>query len=1683
MLILNAPLDFKTCLDSAECVIGVILSAATPALVVIFAALYVIGLRLPKLSIFTEFIAQEDVSQVLIRKDAAPESSEAGMPSEQTPLLSLHTPSTVRPEFWRQTILTLLGLLESIGWTYALVFYARNAHSIGTFIVLITSLSLVSWVYSTLRPGLRPSCTPYYDLFTIYGAHFLAAGFRIYETAGMGHGFSLARLIFVLDATLSLLGLVVILSMPLNGLGKFYDDEDGNAPSLEDQCTLWQWISFTWVNPLISIGVERPLDEKDVWQLSQTMQTRVLMRKFFELKQSSLLHRLFVANAKDLFLDFVLTVISTLMNFSAPFFLALILRAMTDSAGPTPAATSQLLNTATPFYSTLFFTPATHLPVSVYANESQRPMQRSDAYLFAVAAFICQLVKSQSELQHLYFARRAAVRIRGELVASVYEKALRHKDITGSVQSSDIKVDRGKGEGKGKGGKGGAPQDPASADYVYDTPLSIVIAGMMLYRLMGWTAFTGYAAVVIALPLNTLLVRRTSSLLRGISTIRDRRMRAMNEVILAIKFIKYSAWESRWISRILQAREDELKWLKMLKLTAFSMNLVWEVVPVLVSAIGFAFYTLVAGKELTVDVAFPCITVFAMLGQSLGQLPKIANWFLISSVSLKRIESYLSEDEVPEYVSSLKRSPLPPHAPVDGRLGCTDATFRWTRSSAAKLDKSPSNQKLGFTGRLKKSWDAALVFMRLREVKEVEAEEVEQAGEEKPFELRNGVILKFDNGTVLSALLGEMDRVEGEVYLPKEPTRLNERTGLQTAISYCAQQPWLQHKSIKDNILFGLPFDEDRYKFTLSCCALLPDLAIFEDGDETEIGEKGISLSGGQKARVALARAVYARTQVVILDDILSGISLILTTLTSLPYRPNVLPSAVDAPTAEHLVQKCLLGPLMKHRTVVLVTHHVDLVLPSVSWVVKLHEGQIEVQGTTAELRESGALASAGASQKKVQNSKQEHPGDMNDPKPKDAKDVRKLVEDETKSTGNVKIRVYKTYLSAASYWLFSLLIVFLAVDQLMQLVQKFWIKRWGESYETRSNILPRGQTFPRLDLPSASHNVIPYLLIYVGIQGGIIVVRVLNQIPRITSTLRASRILFEKMLRSVVRAPSRFFDTTPSGRILNRFSKDIDDIDSGLQNYIVNVVAQVIALVVAVGTIVYAVPAFIVPAVAIAYIHLWFARGYVVAARDLTRIQANTRSPIISSFGEIVVGITTVRAFGAERYFLSDMYKRLDRTLAAVHYYWMCNRWLLVRFDSLGALSVLVATTGSLAVGANAGLIGIVVVQAQQYVRSEMTPTKWLALQLYWGLRYWTELEQSLNSVERVQEYLELPSEPPAIIGSNRPPAAWPSTTTGTLIVENLVIHYAPPVLRGVTFGIKPSEKIGVVGRTGSGKSTLALALFRFVDPTAGSITLDGIGAHPDSNLSHAWLIAVSGFTDITSIGLDDLRSRLTLIPQDAVLFNGTIRDNLDPFNEFSDAELINILQRVHLVVLDSPEHSPVVTPPTSSSSQQGLYNNGPTLAITETAVAANAPVAAGSGKPEFTLETKVSDGGNNFSHGQRQLLSLARALLRKSNVIVMDESTASVDFQIDAKIQRTIREEFDHAILITIAHRLRTVIDYDRILVLDAGCVVEYDAPQKLLAKGDGAFHAMCKKSGDYEELITSAALRIETPHKTGS
>ncbi|KAG9087260.1 hypothetical protein FRC07_012868, partial [Ceratobasidium sp. 392] len=433
--------DIETCKTSITCVLGTTLGDIIPALVLVLAALRVIGVRPPKLAIFHEFVSQETVEAVEAEeaneaktKPVLTPAPDADFPTEQTRLLSNPERPNYRPKFWRQVLLTALAVLEIAGWTALLVRYSTGKF-VHVFNVVTSSVRLASWLYAALRPNLVPSCTPYYDLLTLYGCHFLAACVALYEV-GPRH------LVPVVDVLVTVVGISAIVTMPLRISGKPEVDAKGRLPALEDYCTLFEWITFSWVSPLIAMGASKALEEKDVWQLSRQMRTRVLMKQFLRLKRSSLLRRLLAANARDMFLDLALTVVCAILDFAPPVFLNLILRAL--SSNPSPSSPLSTFDT--------YATYTIDFILSTPPSSSTRPLQRSDAYFLAIALCICQLLKSQAQLQHLYFAARASVRIKAELVGSIYEKALRRKDVLGSVE----KKEKGGAKGKGKDGAEGA---------------------------------------------------------------------------------------------------------------------------------------------------------------------------------------------------------------------------------------------------------------------------------------------------------------------------------------------------------------------------------------------------------------------------------------------------------------------------------------------------------------------------------------------------------------------------------------------------------------------------------------------------------------------------------------------------------------------------------------------------------------------------------------------------------------------------------------------------------------------------------------------------------------------------------------------------------------------------------------------------------------------------------------------------------------------------------------------------------------------------------------------------------------------------------------------------------------------------------------------------------------------------
>ncbi|KAH7882505.1 hypothetical protein F5I97DRAFT_1905629 [Phlebopus sp. FC_14] len=1594
---------------------------------------------------------------------------------------------------WRTVALAFVALVPALLWI------AAGAYSLVTdkehiWTGICTVLVGASWLYGVCKPVFWPRATVHLDLFALYVVHLvfgvLLLGGTMYEYTIFHVPFPnkirFAALITNLVAITAELTLVS--TMPFQLPSERIKKEDIYVKySPEDYTTIFEWMTFSWVYPLIKRGTNMMMNEDDVWNLSPTAQSRPVFTKFTMITRPSLLFHLLWANSLDIILDFLLTVVSVTFNYASPFFLRRILEAIDD-----PTAEN-----------------------------------RFQAYIFAFLAFLCTLLKAQADVQHLWFGRRAATRMRVELMAAIYDKALKRQDYSGIVDKEKVKEAADKKAGVKPSENPTADDPKAGADigkivnlmavdanriammasgayFIYGAPLEIIIACTFLYNLLGFSAFAGFIIILIGWPLNSFITKRSIRIQKGVSASRDKRMAVLSELIGAVKFIKFFAWEERWIQRTLDARAVEMNWLVKARINSVMFSVLWTAAPILVSLISFFVYVY-RGNQLTVAVAFTSITLFNMVRQPLNIIPTWIVQILQTGVALKRIETYLKEEEVTEQVSSLKAARLPTNVVQEEEgdgLAIIAGSFKWNevpegedekntardnKSDMASSGTGESASPSTAAGTPPSPGDETATVVAVEEPSDAEAL-MSSASEDHKFELRD-ISVRFPEGeltvitgptasgksALLLALLGEMTITGGKLVMSKNTSKVDEN-GLMHAISYAAQSPWLRHQSIKANILFGYPYDEERYNAVVECCALQTDLDILEDGDETEIGARGVSLSGGQKARVALARAVYARTKYVLLDDPLS---------------------AVDSHTARFLYERLFRGPLLANRTVILVTHHVELVLPGAHYLIRMLDGRIDTQGTLKELRAQGVLDHI--AQDSAAEAKKEEPVQATEA-PIEAEEVlkagetstssaetktktkkpRKLVKDEHRESGGVKFSIYNAYLKASSYWTWAILAFLIVCSEGLGVTEKLWIKTWGEAYAVSNStiaspymftsaVLKENEAFMNGFLPfhGSQHYSNAYYhvqtspfnfpdankhpLFYVGVYGAIgfatALVGVLSTVVQFTGALRASRSIFRRLLEGVVRATMRWHDVTPQGRMLNRFGKDIETIDNSLANSLEAVNSSLATFAAAILTVAFFFPLFLIPAAVIGYFYRLLAIGYLNTGRDLRRMESNSRSPIFSGFGELLEGIVTVRAFSAERRFMDDLHRKIDVTTKMWYNFWMTNRWLLLNFDTLGGLAVLTTTLFALSGLVEAGTAGLCITSAMTFTMS-----------VYWACRFWTALELDLNSVERVVEYLDLPQEPPAVIETNRPPAYWPSSSSNNSLisVQDLVIKYAPelpPVLHNVSFELKAKERVGLLGRTGSGKSTLAMSILRFVDPVNGRIMIDGI--------------------DISKIGVHDLRSRLTFIPQDATLFSGTLRDNLDPFNEHEDSECLDVLYRVQMLSQSSYQSQRTSRVPSRVPTPDNNVEAVEAVASSSAISTATTEVDA---KTTISLDTQVSAGGTNFSQGQRQLIAMARALLRRSSIIVLDEATSSIDFDTDAKIQATIREEFNESLLLTVAHRLRTVIDYDRLIVLDKGEVAEFNTPLNLIQKEDGIFRTMCLKSGTFAELEAAAKAKAE-------
>ncbi|KAJ0621156.1 putative ABC-type xenobiotic transporter [Helianthus annuus] len=817
--------------------------------------------------------------------------------------------------------------------------------------------------------------------------------------------------------------------------------------------------------------------------------------------------------------------------------------------------------------------------------------------------------------------------------------------------------------------------------------------------------------------------------------------------------------------------------------------------------------------------------------------------------------------------------------------------------------------------------------------------------------------------SLISAMLGEI------------PPWENSTAIIRGTAAYVPQISWIFNATVRENILFGSKFEASRYWKTVQVTALQHDLDILPGHDLTEIGERGVNISGGQKQRVSMARAVYSNSDVYIFDDPLS---------------------ALDTHVGREVFEKCIKEEL-RGKTRVLVTNQLHF-LPQVDKIILVSEGMVKEEGTFEELSENGLLfktlmEKVGGMDDHVEGSEcgtnidygssKQYADEVVVGESTDDQSITKknrksvLIRQEDRQTGIVSWKVLARYTDAlGGLWVVLILFICYISTEVLRILSSTWLSYWTEQSSTTN----RGPGF--------------FLIIYSFLSLGQVLVTFANSFWLITSSLYAAKRLHDTMLHSVVRAPTTFFQTNPLGRMINRFANDLGDIDrnvASIANQFLNQLWPLLSTFVLIAIVSTISLWGIMPLLFLFYTAYLY---YQSTSREVKRLDSITRSPVYAQFGEALNGLSSIRAYKAYDRMATINGKSMDNNIRFTLLNFSANRWLTIRLETLGGLMIWLTATFAV----------------MQFSRTsdQVAFASTIGLLLSYSLnitnlmsnclRQASRAENSFNAVERVGTYIDLPSEAPSVIEENRPPPGWPSL--GLVEFENVGFRYRPglpSVLHGLSFSISPTEKVGIVGRTGAGKSTMINALFRLVELEKGRILIDNY--------------------DISSFGLTDLRKVLGIIPQSPVLFSGTVRFNLDPFNEHSDLELWEALERSYL----------------------------------KNAIARN----------PFGLDAEVSEGGENFSVGQRQLLSLARALLRKSKILVLDEATAAVDVRTDDLIQKTIRKEFKSCTMLIIAHRLNTIIDCNRILVLESGQIVEYDTPERLISR-EGPFLKMVQSTG---------------------
>ncbi|CAG5183645.1 uncharacterized protein ALTATR162_LOCUS10684 [Alternaria atra] len=1326
-------------------------------------------------------------------------------------------------------------------------------------------------------------------------------------------------------------------------------------------------LSWQWMQPLMRVGYKRPLEKNDIWEVNPDRSAEVLANKLeaafkrrrAEGKERPLLGAMFETFKWEFIIGGTCQLSASVIQAVAPFVLRYLInfavRAYVAERSDAPApnigegiglvigitAMQFLQSLATNHFmyrGMMIGGEARGVLIALIFNKAMKLSGRAKAGGEAVLEAPPPDIKPGSEAEVKW-----------------YKKILKKKEKKQSPKTAAGVAGDGEGWGNGRIVNLMSTDtyriDQASGFFhmIWTAPVGILITTALLLVNLTYSALPGLGLILIAMP---LLGRAVKTLFRrrvAINKITDQRVSLTQEILQGVRFVKYFGWETSFLERIQTIRKKEIHGIQVLLTIRNAVLSVGMSMPVFASMISFITYSQV-NSSLNPAPIFSSLALFNSMRIPLNFLPLVIGQVIDANASVKRIQEFLLAEEAEE-------SGKWDYDAKDAVM-LKGANFTWERHPTQDAEegtggppgKKPTRQEK------KENKANAKLAQTSGETTPSDATAVE---EEKPFEIkglnlnigRNELVaiiggVGSGKSSLLAALAGDMRKTSGEVIFG-------------ASRAFCPQYAWIQNATVRDNIIFGKEFNKKWYDEVVDACALRPDLDMLPHNDATEIGERGITVSGGQKQRMNIARAIYFNADIILMDDPLS---------------------AVDAHVGRHIMDNAICG-LLKDKCRILATHQLH-VLSRCDRIIWVDQGEVKAVDTFDNLMAQNAdfvQVMSTTAKEEEKEEKEEVNEDEVEAEVKSTKKQRKqkkqaaLMQQEERATKSVSWEVWIEYIKAGGgLWVGPFVFILLVLSQGANIVTSLWLSYWTSDKFGFSE----GAYIGAYAAFGFSQALFMFFFSFsVSIFG-----------------TRAGKVMLHRAITRVLRAPMSFFDTTPLGRITNRFSKDIDVMD----NTITDAMRIVFILIISY---------YYYYAIALGPLFIFFmfsAAFYRSSAREVKRHEAVLRSTVFSRFGEAVMGTATIRAYGLQDQFSKTVRDAIDDMNSAYYLTFANQRWLSVRLDLVGIL--LVFTTGILVVTSRFSVDPSIAGLVLSYILT-------IVQMIQFTVRQLAEVENNMNSTERIHHYgTQLEEEAPLHMGEVRP--TWPEH--GEIVFDNVEMRYRdglPLVLKGLSMHVRAGERIGVVGRTGAGKSSIMSALFRLQELSGGSIVIDGV--------------------DIGKIGLHDLRSKLAIIPQDPTLFKGTIRSNLDPFHEHSDLELWSALRQADLV-----------------SNEQTMDDH--------------------SGR--IHLDSVVEEEGLNFSLGQRQLMALARALVRGSQIIVCDEATSSVDFETDAKIQQTIVDGFKGKTLLCIAHRLKTIINYDRICVMDAGLIAELDSPLNLYDQG-GIFKGMCDRSGIKREEIAGA------------